>query len=61
VKQLFNKFIIAFNAQETEKITKNYLGTPVTFREWEKVSLISTPEGATYALEQLFNRIEQKG
>ena len=61
VKELFNEFMIAFNDRDSEKISNTFLGTPLTFREGENVSLVTTSEDAIRALEQLFDRIEQKG
>ena len=61
VKKLFNEFIIAFNAKDSEKITRTFFRTPVTLRQGENVSLVTTSEDAIRTLENLFGQIEQKG
>ena len=61
VKKLFNEFITAFNARDSEKITSNFLRAPLTLREGDNVTLVTTPEDAIRTLDHLFDQIEQKG
>lgn len=61
VKDLFDEFIIAFNAEDSEKIVSTYLSTPLTMRQGQSASVITTSEDAILTMQNLFTQIKQKG